>query len=153
MCNCLIRPWKKHRAGIQDIMRVIAILLMLVVLVAANPALAQDDLIEDPSFLRVTIAGKPVQLEALAVKRAGATGRLPIALIAHGKTGTQARMSEQHTQDYAGQARDLARRGWLAVVVMRRGFGRSDGPLPVNLSCMSNSFLERLEGDADDLAA
>jgi dienelactone hydrolase len=134
-------------------MRVIAILLMLVGLVAANAAMAEDDLIEEAGFLRVAIGSKVVRLEALTVKRMGATGRLPIALIAHGKTGTQARMSAQHTQDYAGQARDLARRGWLAVVVMRRGFGRSDGPLPVNLSCMSNSFLERLEGDADDLAA
>src|SRR4051794_7427440 len=131
------RPWKKHRAGIQDIMRVIAVLLMLVVLGAANAAVAQGDLIEDPGFLRVTIGSKQVRLEALTVKRAGTAGRLPIALFAHGKTGTQARMSEQHAQDYVGQARDLARRGWLAVVVMRRGFGQSDGPLSANLSCAS----------------
>jgi dienelactone hydrolase len=134
-------------------MRVITILLLLVMPVATNSAMAQDNLIEDPGFLRVTIGGKLVRLEALMVKRAGATGRLPIALFAHGKTGTQARMSDQHAQDYIGQARDLARRGWLAVVVMRRGFGQSDGPLSANLSCASNSFLERLEGDADDLAA
>jgi dienelactone hydrolase len=134
-------------------MRVIAILLMLVVLVAANPAMAQGDLIEEAGLLRVAIGSKVVRLEALTVKRAGATGRLPIALIAHGKTGTQERMSDQHTQDYIGQARDLARRGWLAVVAMRRGFGRSDGPLPVDLSCASTSFLDRLESDADDLAA
>jgi dienelactone hydrolase len=134
-------------------MRVIATLLMLVTLVAANSAKAQGDLVEDAGFMRVAIGSKVVRLEALTVKPTGTTGRLPIALFAHGKTGTQERMSEQHPQDYIGQARDLARRGWLAVVVMRRGFGRSDGPLSANLSCMSNSFLERLEGDADDLAA
>ena len=134
-------------------MRVIAALIMLVALVAAHPARAQGDLVEEAGFLRVAIGSKVVKLEALTVKPAGATGRLPIALFAHGKTGTQAQMSNQHVQDYIGQARDLARRGWLAVVVMRRGFGRSDGPLSANLSCMSNSFLERLEGDADDLAA
>jgi pimeloyl-ACP methyl ester carboxylesterase len=62
-------------------------------------------------------------------------------------------MANQHAQDYLGQARDLARRGWLAVVAMRRGYGRSDGPLSANLSCASTSFLDRLEGDADDLSA
>jgi dienelactone hydrolase len=115
--------------------------------------MAQSDLVEDAGFLRVTIGGKLVRLEALTVKRAGATGRLPIALIAHGKPTTQGQMSDQHAQDYAGQARDLARRGWLAVAVMRRGFGRSDGPAPVPLSCKSDSLLARFEGDADDLAA
>jgi dienelactone hydrolase len=134
-------------------MRVIAILVMLLALVAANPAMAQGDLIEDSSFLRVTIGGKLVRLEALTVKRVAATSRLPIALIAHGTPISQGRMSDQHAQDYVRQARDLARRGWLAVVVMRRGFGRSDGPLPVPLLCKSNSLLERFEGDADDLAA
>jgi dienelactone hydrolase len=131
----------------------IALMFMLLAVAAANRAVAQDDLIEETGLLRVAIGDKVVRLEAMTVKRAGTTGRLPVALIAHGKTGTQASMSDQHTKDYAGQARDLARRGYLAVVVMRRGFGRSDGPLPVDLSCLSTSFLERLESDADDLSA
>ena len=134
-------------------MRVIPAFVMLLALAAASAAWAQDDLVEDASFLRVTIGGKPVRLEALTVKRAAAAGRLPIALIAHGKPTTQGQMGDQHVHGYAQQARDLARRGWLAVVVMRRGFGASDGPPPAPLSCRSTSFLERFDGDADDLAA
>jgi hypothetical protein len=76
-----------------------------------------------------------------------------VALIAHGKPMTQGRMSDQHARDYRMQARDLARRGWLAVVVMRRGFGNSDGPQPVPVSCASESLGERFGADADDMQA
>jgi dienelactone hydrolase len=51
------------------------------------------------------------------------------------------------------QARDLAGRGWLAVVVIRRGFGQSDGPMPAPASCRSTSLIQRFSADADDLAA
>lgn len=134
-------------------MRIIPALVMLLALVVAHAARAQSDLVEESGFLRVTIGGKLVRLEALTVKRAAATGRLPIALIAHGKPSTQGRMSDQHIQDNIKQARDLARRGWLAVAVMRRGFGASDGPMPVPLTCAATSFLARFDADADDLAA
>lgn len=134
-------------------MRVISAFVALLALGVIDTALAQGDLIEDPSFLRVAISGKLVRLEALTVRRAEAARRLPIALIAHGKPTTQGRMSDQHVHDYVMQARDLARRGWLAVVVMRRGFGASDGPEAVPLSCASTSFIKRFDADADDLAA
>ena len=120
----------------------------------ADLARAQDDLIEDTSPLLVTIGGKTVRLEALTVRRAAtAMGTLPVALIAHGKPMTQGRMSDQRVRDYRMQALDLARRGWLAVVVMRRGFGNSDGPQPVPVSCATQSLVERFDADADDIQA
>jgi dienelactone hydrolase len=129
-------------------------LLILLSLVFADWAYGQEsDLTEDTSFLRVTIDGKTVRLEGLVVKRTDATGRLPIALIAHGKSSTQGRMLDTRASFYLRQARDLARRGWLAVVVIRRGFGGSDGPSPVPLSCASKSLIERFSADADDLEA
>ena len=60
-------------------------------------------------------------------------------------------MLESKASDYAGPARDLARRGWLAVVVMRRGFGQSDGPMAASVSCATTSFADRFAADADDL--
>ena len=60
-------------------------------------------------------------------------------------------MLESKALDYAGPARDLARRGWLAVVVMRRGFGQSDGPMAASVSCATTSFANRFAADADDL--
>ena len=135
-------------------MRIQHYILAFALLLGVGAAHAQQsELIEDSSFLRVTIGGRAVRLEALAVKRADLPGKLPIALIAHGKPTTQGSMLDQHATDYARQARDLARRGWLAVSVMRRGFGGSDGPAPVPLSCASTTLLDRFNADADDLEA
>jgi dienelactone hydrolase len=127
------------------------LVLLAALLCQASAALAQSDLVEEPGFLRVTIGGRVARLEALTIKRADASGKLPIALITHGKPTTQGRMLDERASDYTRQARDLARRGWLAVVVMRRGFGGSDGPLPVVTNCASTSLIERFAADADDL--
>jgi dienelactone hydrolase len=127
--------------------------LVAVTAARAQPAEPASDLDETPGFLRVTIAQRTVRLETLIVKRKSATGALPVALIAHGKPPTLGRMLDDRAIDYTRQARDLARRGWLAVVVMRRGFGGSDGPQPAPASCASTSLLGRFAADADDLLA
>ncbi len=130
-------------------------LILIAALLCASPAVAQEesDLVEDSSFLRVTIGERTARLEALVVKRKGAEGKLPVALIAHGKPATDGRMLDDRTVNYVRQARDLARRGYLAVVTMRRGYGASDGPAPVQLSCGSPSLLGRFASEADDLQA
>ena len=134
-------------------MRILCTILMSALL-CTGPARAQEsDLIEDTSFLRATIGSRTVRLEALVVKKRDAQGKLPIALIAHGKPGSEGRMLDERASEYARQARDLARRGWLAVVTMRRGYGGSDGPASVPLSCASTSLTERFAADADDLQA
>src|ERR1041385_277014 len=127
-----------------------ALLCAALVLAAAPPAWP-GDLIEAPGFFRTLIGGQDVRLEGLVVKRAGATGRLPVALITHGKPATTGRVLDVHATSLAGQARDLARRGWLAAVVVRRGYGQSDGPLRVAVSCRSPSFTERFAAEAEDL--
>jgi dienelactone hydrolase len=129
-------------------------ILLAAALLCAGSALAQEtDLVEDTSFLRVTIGQRTVRVESLVVKRRDATGKLPIALIAHGKPSSEGRMLDERSGDYARQARDLARRGWLAVVTMRRGYGASDGPAAVPLTCASATLGERFAADADDLQA
>ena len=112
-----------------------------------------DEFLIEQSFLRTNIDNRAVRLEALIVKSATATEKLPIALITHGKPAALSDMLNWKASDYAGPARDLAKRGWLAVVVMRRGFGQSDGPQPSPVSCGSTSFVERANADADDLQA
>ena len=120
----------------------------------AGPALsraATEEFAVERTFLRTSIDNRAVRLEALIVKRSDATGPLPVALITHGKSSHLSAMLGSRAADYVGPARDLARRGWLAVVVMRRGFGQSDGPMAASVSCATTSFASRFAADADDL--
>jgi len=119
--------------------------------VSAVAQKAADEFIVERTFFRTTIEDRTVRLEGLVVKRADLSGKLPIALITHGKSSHLSDMLESKALDYAGPARDLARRGWLAVVVMRRGFGQSDGPMAASLTCATTSFGPRFTADADDL--
>lgn len=134
-------------------MRFRHIALVCALLAPAPVAAQESDLVEDSSFLRVTIGDRTVRLEGLVVKKRDATGKLPIVLIAHGKPGSDGRMLDDRATEYARQAHDFARRGWLAVVSMRRGFGGSDGPAPVPLSCASTTLAGRFASDADELQA
>jgi dienelactone hydrolase len=51
----------------------------------------------------------------------------PLALITHGTWGGAADRAQSTPLRFIPQAREFARRGWTAVIVMRRGFGDSGG--------------------------
>jgi dienelactone hydrolase len=51
----------------------------------------------------------------------------PLALITHGTWGGAMERSQSTPLKFIPQAREFARRGWTAVIVMRRGFGDSGG--------------------------
>jgi len=126
----------------------------LAVLSAIAPAQAQnvaDEFVTERTYFRTHVNGKAVRLEGLVIKRADLTGPLPIALITHGKSANLADMLALRASDYSPYARDLARRGYLSVVVLRRGFGQSDGPMPVNVTCNTDTFANVFSADADDL--
>jgi dienelactone hydrolase len=78
----------------------------------------QTELVED---------GKPVRLEAVIFKPAGA-GPFPLAVINHGSTGT-GRNSALFAQTWlhVGLADFLNERGWIVAFPQRRGRGKSDG--------------------------
>ena len=126
----------------------------LLALAAIAPAKAQsaaDEFVSEKTFFRTSVNGKSVRLEGLIVKRADLTGPLPVALITHGKSANLADMLALKASDYGPYARDLARRGYLSVVVLRRGFGQSDGPMPVPVTCNTDTFASFFSADADDL--
>jgi dienelactone hydrolase len=116
---------------------------------------ASPRLIEQTEFLPVQIGGRSYRLEIMIVKPADAVGRLPVALITHGRDGK----AEGNARMRAGDgwalslARDFAYRGWIAVSVIRRGFGQSNGTQATLVSCERPNFRETFEQSADDMAA
>ena len=86
---------------------------------------AADPYLKEELRIPFVLAG-PRGLEALLV-RPSKPGRYPLALIAHGSP----RSIEEHPKmtpwAMLPQAIEFARRGWAAVVVMRRGYGNSGG--------------------------
>jgi dienelactone hydrolase len=136
------------------VLKRLGLAVVLGVMLMAGPALVRaGDVVEESGFFRVRIDGRVVRLQGMTVKRADAVGKLPIALIAHGKAPNLASMLDLQPASFIGPARDLARRGWLAVIVLRRGFGQSDGPMPQPMTCQSSTFSDRFSADADDLQA
>jgi dienelactone hydrolase len=115
-----------------------------------------SDLIEERRFLTVQTDNGSYRLEALVVRPAKADGRLPIALITHGKNLKSTDNSGIRADMMLPQARDFAARGWLAAVVIRRGYGQSDGVPGVSrgsayMACDTGNLARGFDVEADDL--
>ena len=121
--------------------------------IACAHAAAASPLVEEETLLDVQIEGRSYRLEALIVRRADAKGPLPIALITHGKNFAVDENARKSARDMIGQMHDFAHRGWLAVSVLRRGFGRSDGPETRSGGCDHQNFRDYFTYNADDLMA
>jgi len=135
-------------------MRALLFVLLGVVCGAAATAHAEAPLVIEETFLPVIIKGQPYRLEAMLVKEAGSTQRLPIALITHGQAREVEKREAVQARRSLQLARDFARRGWLAVVVVRRGFGRSGGKAAYVLrACRDGDVGTPLDDQTDDLEA
>jgi dienelactone hydrolase len=111
-------------------------------------------LVVEETFLTVDIGGEPFTLEALVSKELGRGPRLPIAVITHGQSRDIGKREKVTARAYMRTAREFARRGWLAVVVVRRGFGKSGGAQPYNLrACRNGDYATGLDEQTDDLDA
>lgn len=88
---------------------------------AGAPARAAQFYIED---LRIPIAeAGPQGLEAFLVRPAG-TKRYPLALLSHGSPRSFDDRATMSAPKYCGIALEYARRGFAALIVMRRGYGQ-----------------------------
>jgi dienelactone hydrolase len=106
---------------------------------------------EDAAPLPVDIQGHHYALNALIVRPPG-MARLPVALITHGTADGDPRNAGMDW--LRGWAHDLANRGWLAVAVMRRGYGQSEGDMFDDAgTCAAPEIGRYLDANADDLAA
>jgi dienelactone hydrolase len=98
--------------------------VMFALLGLAFGANAQD-LVEHELRIPAPGAGKQ-GLEAFMVRPSG-PGPHPLALLNHGSPRAGSDRRKMSPQEMLPQAREFARRGWTAVIVMRRGYGNSGG--------------------------
>jgi dienelactone hydrolase len=114
----------------------------------------------EEGFLRVKINGRLNLLQGIIVKKPDANVRLPIMVSTHGTLSSAKERQElipRGAKD--GDLRLLrayAQRGWLAVYILRRGYGQSDGPIPIPITkCDGSSptVQDFFDADADDLEA
>jgi hypothetical protein len=91
----------------------------------ANITAAAEPFLQEELRIPFALAG-PRCLEALLV-RPNEPGRYPLALIAHGSPRSVEAHPKMTPSAMLPQAIEFARRGWAAVVVMRRGYGDSGG--------------------------
>ena len=110
--------------------RLFAATLFLLTQIAGS-AMAQ---VLAPEALRIpatfaTATGKvKVSLEALMV-RPGGPGPFPLAILNHGSPRDRNDARQLTPQSMLPQAIEFARRGWVAVILMRRGYGLSEGEI------------------------
>src|SRR5882757_3257871 len=104
-------------------------LTILIVCAALQPAAADPFYRED---LRIAAAAAgPRGLEAMLLRPAG-TRRYPLALISHGTPRDATERAGMSPYGSYRQALEFARRGFAALVVMRRGYGDSGGDYAEN---------------------
>lgn len=127
-------------------------------LTQAGPAAPPDHpaLLEEITLLDIRSPDGNYRLEALIVRLAAAKGRLPVALLTHGKPRLPSELVKIRAALMSPQARDLAYRGYLAVAVVRRGYGVSGGTpgRPTNTAyakCNDADLRRYFSVEADDL--
>jgi len=119
--------------------------------VLATAAQAQDFL-REPLRIPMAAAG-PRGLEALLV-RPSAPGRYPLALISHGSPRSSDDRPDMTPLALLPQATEFARRGWAAVVVMRRGYAGSGGSWAEGYGgCRNPDYLPAAAASVADLRA
>jgi dienelactone hydrolase len=126
------------------------ICFVVCLLLAGTVAARADDVfLQEP--LRILLPSDLGTLEALLV-RPNEPGRYPLALIAHGSPRSGAERPEMTPLAMLPQALEFARRGWAALIVMRRGYGGSDGGWAEGFgSCGNANYTTAGEAGAGDL--
>ncbi len=145
---------KRFPAARPIIRAILAAAVVAAPLAAADAQTRPREFIQEDGLTAVSLGGSVLKLETLLVRSIGRTGRLPIALITHGKPASDDDLATVHASNFRSVARDLARRGWLAVVVARRGYGLSEGEVAYRGTCQPGADLAAMfRREADDLAA
>jgi dienelactone hydrolase len=122
----------------------------------AASAGAREGLVEERISIPVAFKGffgdSTGELKALVVRPADA-GKHPLALLSHGSPRSGDARVRVTTETMAPQAREFARRGWVAVTLVRRGYGETGGSWAEDWGkCSSPHYDEAGLTSAQDLA-
>ncbi|MDB5620240.1 CocE/NonD family hydrolase [Tardiphaga sp.] len=127
-------------------------LLACAILCGAIQAVRADELHREDLRIPMAAAG-PRGLEAMLLRPSG-SGRYPLALISHGAPRDVADRAGMTPSRSYSQAAEFARRGFAALVVMRRGYGQSDGTYAENSGpCDRRNYMIAGKASATDLRA
>jgi pimeloyl-ACP methyl ester carboxylesterase len=131
-------------------------LLLLVILSLVEPVFADQPrgIRTEITRVSVIIDGEIFELEVFFAAPKG-DGPYPVALLTHGSAGDLMRPEDIRAESELGYwASNFAHRGYLAVAVMRRGYGLSDGSVvDEDGSCADPDPDKYLQAQADDLEA
>jgi dienelactone hydrolase len=133
--------------------RLMTIFLFTLQFHALAVSVSAQDLIEQGLRIPAPGAGKK-GLEAIMV-RPNEPGPHPLALVNHGAPRAGSDRQKMSPWDMLPQAKEFARRGWTAVVVMRRGYGDSGGDFAEDAHACSRipDFYRSGMESANDLRA
>ena len=127
-------------------------LAVMLALVTATHAAAADPFYREDLRIPYAAAG-PRGLEAMLIRPSG-TRRYPLALLSHGAPRDAAARPGMTPSDLYVQAVELARRGFSALVVMRRSYGTSGGDYAENSGpCARRNYMIGANASATDLRA
>jgi dienelactone hydrolase len=130
---------------------VVAVVLSLFFGPAAKAAALIVDSIKLPATFSGTFGTDTIVLDAIVVRPNDAE-RHPLAVINHGTPRIPSDRKETSPRNFLAQAREFARRGWVAVTFTRRGYGKSEGSYAEgNGNCGSAIYEPAGRASADDV--
>jgi dienelactone hydrolase len=133
-----------------------AIVLALTVIVAAEPVRAEEirlDALNIPIVVSAPGGSHSVELEAIVVRPDDKLPH-PLAVLNHGSPRNPEDRPKMTPYKLWAQAVAFARRGWVAVAFMRRGYGHSQGERAENYGpCSNPDYATAGRAGASDIAA
>jgi dienelactone hydrolase len=117
---------------------------VLIAAAAITPAAAAGEFYREDLRIPMQAAGP----------RPSGTARYPLALISHGSPRDGAERATMSPYQFYRQAVEFVRRGFAALVVMRRGYGTSGGDYAESSGpCAHRDYLRAAKASATDLRA
>jgi dienelactone hydrolase len=110
-------------------------------------------LVHEATFVPITLPdGSEARLEAMVLRPQGA-GRFPLVVLVHGTPRQLDSIEHMSPEAYIGVAVAFATRGYAAVSILRRGFGRSSGPYAERYwgRCNNRDYLQVGRISAEDV--